>query len=149
MKPRMLVLMSTITLFAALTTPALRTVQEQHQAEDVSSVDTSAANPTPLINQPLVPDAAKPGGTAFTLIVNGTRFVSGSVVKWNGSARTTTFVSSSRLKAAILASDLAKAGTASVTVVNPSPGGGASNVVFFEVTIPTKAIALTTSTFAW
>jgi hypothetical protein len=40
------------------------------------------------------------------------------------------------LKATILSSDLAKAGTASVTVVNPGPGGGVSNVVFFPVTLP-------------
>jgi hypothetical protein len=45
-----------------------------------------------------------------------------------------TFVSSSQLKASILASDIAKAGTASVRVVNPSPGGGTSNVAFFTIT---------------
>jgi hypothetical protein len=44
-------------------------------------------NPVPLINQPLVPDAAKPGGAAFTLTVNGFGFVAGSVVHWNGAAR--------------------------------------------------------------
>jgi FG-GAP-like repeat/Abnormal spindle-like microcephaly-assoc'd, ASPM-SPD-2-Hydin len=101
-----------------------------------------AQHPVPLINQPLVPDAVKPGGAAFTLTVNGTGFVSGSVVKWNGSGRTTTFVNSSRLTAAILASDVATAGTASVTVVNPSPGGDTSSVAFFEVTTPSSAIVL-------
>jgi hypothetical protein len=39
-----------------------------------------AQNPVPLINQPLVPDAVKPGGKGFTLTVNGTGFVSGSPV---------------------------------------------------------------------
>ena len=39
-----------------------------------------AQNPVPLISQPLVPEAAAPGGTGFTLTVNGTGFVSGSVV---------------------------------------------------------------------
>src|SRR5438132_2196223 len=48
-------------------------------------------NPVPLINQPLVPAAMAPGGAGFTLTVNGTGFVTGSVVNWNGSARTTTF----------------------------------------------------------
>ena len=52
MKPRMLVLISTITLFTALTTPALLAAQERQQAEDAGSVDTSTANPTPLIDQP-------------------------------------------------------------------------------------------------
>jgi len=39
-----------------------------------------AQNPVPLINQPLVPAATAPGGTGFTLTVNGTGFVPGSVV---------------------------------------------------------------------
>src|SRR5215467_2544523 len=92
-----------------------------------------AQDPVPLINAPLLPDAAKPGGAGFTLIVNGTGFVSGSLVNWNGSARATTFVSASELTANILASDIANPGTASVTVVSLGPGGGTSNVAFFEV----------------
>jgi hypothetical protein len=51
------------------------------------------------------------------------------------------------LSATILASDIATAGTASVTVVNPSPGGGASNVVFFPITFPITPPALVLSTF--
>jgi len=31
-----------------------------------------AQNPVPLISQPLVPEAAAPGGAGFTLTVNGT-----------------------------------------------------------------------------
>src|SRR6059058_4588347 len=76
------------------------------------SATTGTANPVPLINQPLVPDAVAPGGAGFTLTVNGTGFVSGSVVNWNGSVRATTFVSSSQLTASILASDIATASTA-------------------------------------
>jgi IPT/TIG domain len=98
------------------------------QVEEVSNALTSTANPVPLINQPLVPDARRPGATGFTLTVNGTGFVAGSVVKWNGSARATTFVNKSRLTASILAPDVASARTVSVTVVNPS--GSSSNVVF-------------------
>jgi hypothetical protein len=102
----------------------------------------------PLINQPLVPDAVAPGGSGFALAVNGTGFVSGSVVSWNGSARATTFVSSSQLAASILLSDIATAGTASVAVVNPSLGGGTSNVVFFPITLPASSIALNRSDYA-
>src|SRR5438034_3196114 len=91
-----------------------------------TSATTGTTNPVPLISQPLVPDAVAPGGAGFTLTVNGTGFVSGSLVNWNGSARTTTFVGSSQLTATILASDIAAASTASVTVVNPVPGGGPS-----------------------
>src|ERR1017187_3492528 len=92
----------------------------------------TAQNPVPFIDQPLVPDATAPGGAGFTLTVNGAGFVPASVVNWNGSPRATTFVSRSKLTATILASDIAKASTAAVTVVNPNPGGGTSNTQFFS-----------------
>lgn len=101
----------------------------------IPSIAAATSNPIPFLN-PLTPDAAAPGGPAFTLTVTGTGFVSGSMVNWNGSPRTTTFVSSSKLTAAILASDRAESSTATVTVVSPGPGGGASNPQFFQVVNP-------------
>ena len=98
----------------------------------------AGSTPVPLINQPLVPTSAAPGGAQFTLTVNGTGFVSGATVNWNGSARTTSFVSSSQLTATINAADIAAAGTASVTVTNPS--SGTSNIVFFPVANPTPPL---------
>ncbi len=92
-----------------------------------------AANPLPLINAPLSPGDKAPGAAAFTLTVNGTGFVSGATVNWNGNARTTTFVSGSKVTASITATDVATAGTANVTVTNPAPGGGVSNVAHFQI----------------
>jgi IPT/TIG domain/FG-GAP repeat len=108
----------------------------------VSSADANAANPVPYVSQPLVPDAVAPGGPGFTLTVNGTGFVSGSVVNWNDNARATHFVSEGQLTATILDTDIAKPGTASVTVVNPTPGGGTSRTVFFPVAAPTLSVPL-------
>jgi hypothetical protein len=99
----------------------------------VGSSAALAGNALPLINAPLVPAQKTPGAAAFTLTVNGTGFVSGAVVEWNGNARTTTFVSSEKLTASILATDVATTGTAAVTVSNPAPGGGLSNVAYFAV----------------
>jgi len=99
-----------------------------------------AANPVPYVNQPLVPASVALGSSAFTLTVNGTGFVSGAVVNWNGSARTTTFVSSSQAKASITSADIASATTAAVTVRNPTPGGGPSNTVYFTVTPTTASV---------
>src|SRR5262249_23683711 len=93
---------------------------------------SSGSNAVPFLN-PLQPDAAAPGGPAFTLTVTGTGFVSGSLVNWNGSPRSTTFVSSSQLTAAITAADIASPTTATVTVVSPGPGGGVSNAQYFQV----------------
>jgi len=110
--------------------------------EILSSRAFAAEDPIPLINQQLVPDAIAPGGEGFTLTVNGTGFVSGAVVNWNHSSLATTFVGDSQLTASVPASDIAAPSTASVTVVNPSPGGGTSNVMFFEVTPASASIAL-------
>ena len=89
-------------------------------------------NPLPVITS-LSPVSATVGSPGFTLTVNGTNFVSGSTVQWNGAARTPTFVNSTQLTAAITDADIATAGTANVTVVNPAPGGGTSNALRFEI----------------
>lgn len=104
-----------------------------------------AQNPVPFLNNPLSPDSAAPGTHAFTLTLNGTGFVSSSIVKWNGSPRATTLVSSSQLHATILAADVANPGTATIAVVSPAPGGGASNILFFPVSQPTDRVSLATS----
>ena len=93
-------------------------------------------NPVPTITGSS-PTSAIAGGPAFTLTVNGTNFVSGSTVNFNGNGRTTTFVSATQLTAVILASDIATAGTFNVTVTNPS--GGTSNAVSFTVVTPQDA----------
>jgi hypothetical protein len=69
---------------------------------------------------------------AFTLTVTGTGFTPFSVVQWAGADRTTTYVSSTSLTAAILAGDVDDAGTFAVTVSNP--GVGVSNSSTFTVT---------------
>jgi FG-GAP-like repeat/Putative Ig domain/FG-GAP repeat len=98
--------------------------------------DLPPGNPVPFLSQPLVPDAAAPAGPSFTLTANGAGFLSSSAINFNGSPLTTTFVSGTRLTAVVPAPDIASAGTAEITVVNPSPGGGASNVVLFPVAAP-------------
>jgi hypothetical protein len=99
------------------------------------------SNPVPLINQPLVPASAKPGSKGFTLTLNGTGFANGAVVEWNGSERITEFFSGSQLKATIKDSDLVKAGTAWVKVVNPN--GSASSVAFFPIRQRSSAFTFT------
>jgi hypothetical protein len=108
----------------------------------------SARNPVPFINHPLVPNTALPGSGGFTLTVEGTGFVSGVKVNWNGSPLTTSFQNSEKLTATISAANVATAGTAVVTVVNPSPGGGSSNTRFFQITSPVLTPTFNLSTFA-
>jgi uncharacterized delta-60 repeat protein len=91
-----------------------------------------SSNPAPAVTS-ISPDNATAGGSGFTLTVNGADFVNNSVVRWNGSDRATTHISSAQLTAAILAEDIAAAGTATVTVFSPAPGGGTSNGATFTI----------------
>lgn len=65
------------------------------------------------------PASVPQGSAAFTLTVNGTGFVPGSIVRWNGTALTTNYVDASQLKAQVLTRDLLIVRTSSITVLNP------------------------------
>jgi len=125
--------------FAALSGPTgMRTVTAS--AVDASGNSSSAQlnvnvvnpNPVPSLTA-LSPSSATHGGPSFTLTITGSNFVSGCAAKWNGSGLKTTFVNSGKVTATVPASDIANAGTASVTVVNPTPGGGTSNALTFTI----------------
>ena len=96
----------------------------------------------------LDPSWANAGGPAFTLTVDGSNFVSGSKVRWNGSDRATTFVSSTEVAAAVTASDIAAAGAATVTVYNPAPGGGVSNGLRFDILPGLSSVTVNPSSVA-
>ena len=94
---------------------------------------------TPALTE-LVPNNMTAGGGAFTLTVNGSNFVNGTTVFWNGSARTTMFALPGQVTAAISAADIANSGTASVLVKNPggtgiymNQPGAPSNTLTFTV----------------
>ncbi len=97
-----------------------------------NAVTLSINNPVPVLTQ-LVPSSIAVGSAGFTLTVNGSGFVPGSTVQWNGQMRPTTFVSNTQLTIQIADSDLTTVTTIPITVMNPTPGGGASNPLFFNV----------------
>jgi hypothetical protein len=99
----------------------------------------AVTNPAPSLSN-ISPNTITAGSAAFTLTVNGSNFVPGSVVQVNGSSRTTTFSSSTQLTASIPASDIASAGNVSVTVFTPAPGGGTSAAVTLAVTNPQPSL---------
>ena len=82
------------------------------------------------------------GQAGLTLGVTGTGFTSGSEVRFNGAARATTRTSSGTLQAALLEGDLRAAGTYSITVFNPTPGGGTSNALTLTVVTGPPEITL-------
>jgi FG-GAP-like repeat len=107
-----------------------------------ASATLTVSNPVPSITS-LSPSSASAGGAAFTLTVNGSSFISASSVQWNGNSRTTSYISATQLTASVTAADIAAAGTANVTVVNPTPGGGTSQATGFTISVPAPTVAIT------
>ncbi|MFY0481317.1 fibronectin type III domain-containing protein [Flavobacterium sp. PLA-1-15] len=92
----------------------------------------------------IAPNSKIAGTGSFTITVNGQNFSNTSVVQWNGSNRTTTYVSPTQLTANITAADIITSGTALVTVAN---GTTISNSNIFTID-PAGVPTLTTSTAA-
>jgi hypothetical protein len=111
------------TSVAAPTASATSAVTVRNQIPYVTSV---TPNPLPL--------------GAFTLTVNGSRYVNGARVLWNNTPLVTTFVSSTRLTATGNASQL---GAINITVANPGPEA-VSTVTVINVT-SNLAVAVTPS----
>ena len=89
-------------------------------------------NPLPVLNN-ISPDNTTVGSTSFTLTANGTGFVNGSVINWNGISLTTTYTSGTELTAIVPAASVSTAGSVPVTITSPAPGGGTSNAVTFNI----------------
>ena len=111
---------------------------------DSTRVDRPLRAASVPVVRSITPTRAAEGSTGLTLTVKGKGFVIGSLVRWNGSSRPTTFVNGAQLQAAIAAADLAAAGSLPVDVV--SPGGGTSQPLTFTITAATaSATSLSTS----
>ena len=97
------------------------------------------ATPPPVISS-LSPTSAHRYGPPFTLTVNGTGFLSGATVDWNGTPLPTTFVSGTQLTAAV--ADISvlfpQEESSGITVVNP--GNVSSSVFGFTVFWPLPVI---------
>ena len=85
----------------------------------------AVAGVVPAIAQ-LSPNTATHSGAAaaLTLTVNGSNFSSSSVVNWNATALTTTFVTANQVTATVPGSALATAAVVPVSVTNPGVAGG-------------------------
>ena len=88
--------------------------------------------PAPVISG-LSPANLTMGGPDFTLTVNGSNFLSSSIIRWDGFGYPTTFVSNTRLTTTIPAEAVATAGTAQIVIHNTLANGGDSNTFVFAV----------------
>jgi hypothetical protein len=136
------------TLAASLLTNARTASVTVHnpapQTADSTAASLAITSPSPTLT------SISPGtvvtGAATTISLAGTGFVANSSVLWNGSPRTTTYVSATVLRVALTASDLATAGTGQLTVMNPAPGGGTSAAQTLSVINPPSITSVNPST---
>lgn len=102
----------------------------------LAGFSASAQTPVPIVLG-TNPAFAVVTSNGFTLGVTGNNFDNTAVVNWNGSARATTYLSSSQLTATILQSDIATMGSVSITVTTD---GGTSNGVGFQILGPLAVV---------
>jgi len=108
---------------------------------------------TPVINNPvpsitsLTPTQQAAGSISQTLTIAGSGFMSGSTVTYNNVAHTAAYTSASQLAISLTTADMASTGSFPVVVTNPTPGGGASGAVNFNVVTgtPTGTFTVTVS----
>lgn len=127
---------------AELTSAAFRSLKVVNPAPGGGSSNASGftisapnQNPVPSLGE-LLPGGAQAGDAGMVVTIKGSNFIQGSTVYWNGSARTTQFIDSTSLQVTLEASDLSQAGNQAVYISNPTPGGGNSNIVGFNVAAP-------------
>jgi hypothetical protein len=126
---------------------SIASVAIQTNTPDVASPSVAfpigpSSNPSPRLST-ISPNSTKTGTVppGEFLILNGSGFVPGSTVEFNGSPdlpnsskpRPVSYSSSTQLIVSVISTDVASGGTVSVTVVNPSPGGGTSQAVNFTI----------------
>lgn len=111
----------------------------QASTSNAGSTQVSVDNPAPTLTA-VSPTALYAGAGDTTFTLTGTNFNSSSVVMAGTTALTTTFVNGTQLTAVVPAATLAPVGTLSLSVSNPTPGGGASQAV--SVTLKQPAAKL-------
>ncbi len=130
-----LILTSTETGSLTASASVVSNIYDQNTTNNTASATSSIYNPQPVATS-LNPASAIRGSGSFELTVNGSNFVSNSQIRWNNENRATIFVSASQVTAEIPAADIASGNSATVSVDNPSPGGGTSASIHFIVEAP-------------
>lgn len=90
----------------------------------------------PIILTSLNPPSVPVNSPAITLTVNGSGFTPTAQIVIDGSAVSTTFVSSSALETSLTAAQLSVGGSFTIEVVDPASGSLAGNLLQFDVIDP-------------
>lgn len=119
-------------------------IDDGHGGTASATVHVTVTLPRPVISS-LSPNPVDKS-VAFTLHVIGSHFTNTCVIKWNGAARTTTFVSDSELTISVSKTDTSVAGAVAIQVTDPAPGGGGdSNIVDLTISAPLLKLTVTSA----
>jgi hypothetical protein len=88
--------------------------------------------PTPSVTS-VAPTTVAAGSSPTEILVTGVGFFVTSQITYDNAPCATTFIDATHVKATLSAAQLASAGSHSVRVVNPAPGGGTSSALAFTV----------------
>lgn len=89
-------------------------------------------NPVPSITS-LSPTQIAAGSQVQNLYVNGTNFISGATVTYNGTLHNSSLQGPTQIQVALGPTDVAATGSYPVIVTNPGPGGGPSAPMNFAI----------------
>jgi YVTN family beta-propeller protein len=106
--------------------------------DNVNQIDFDAVGNAPA-DAPFIafvtPASVFGGASPFNVTVLGSNFNQASIVRINDQQLQTTFVNSTELRAAVPASFSRTPGVLRVSVLTPSPGGGASNKIDLTINV--------------
>jgi uncharacterized protein (TIGR03437 family) len=124
---------------ALISAPTSAQIAVRNSADSTSLPALLTVGARSLTIGALEPSSATAGGPAFTLTVNGSGFVQGASVLWNGASLPATFVDSTRLRAQVASTLIGAAGEVPITVSIPS--GGSATPVTFRINPANAAIS--------
>src|SRR5215469_8729524 len=103
------------------------------QLEAVLNPLLQSSSNMPILRS-ISPTSVSAGGSGATITLTGTNFFSDSQVQFNGSNRPTTFMNATQVTVQLTSTDLAQAGSESLTVVNSEGLGWTSNAQTLTIT---------------
>ncbi|MEX2284962.1 MAG: Ig-like domain-containing protein [Gemmatimonadota bacterium] len=98
----------------------------------VDTAEVTVLHPIPILTG-MTPSSVQPGSGEFDLVLTGSRFDVGARLLWNSTELPLIFPADDQARARIPKQYVALAGTAQITMVNPTPGGGVSNALTFRI----------------
>lgn len=111
------------------------------------TVAPPASLPAPSVTS-ITPPKTTAGSGLTSVIVVGSNFLPCSTVQLNGSTRASSYVGATQLSVSLLPADVSSVGPVSVTVLNPSPGGGSSSAQFSVVAPTITSLSASTTNMA-